>query len=154
MQTFLDREVERAASGGAAGGAASGTGVTTAPEAGVDGGVSGTVVSASGAGGAGTAASAAGTATSAAGTATSAAGTGGAAPARWDVALLDPPYDLDEESLTANLTALLPLLAPDAIVLVERSSRSPEPTLPAGLRPIRNRSYGETVLWWSEPDSD
>ncbi|MBP6684776.1 MAG: RsmD family RNA methyltransferase [Leucobacter sp.] len=71
--------------------------------------------------------------------------------ARWDVALLDPPYDLDDESLTANLTALVPLLAPEALVLVERSSRSPEPTLPAGLAPIRNRAYGETVLWWSEP---
>lgn len=69
----------------------------------------------------------------------------------WDVALLDPPYDLDEDSLTANLAALVPLLAPKAIVLVERSSRSPEPTLPAGLEPIRNRAYGETVLWWSEP---
>lgn len=74
----------------------------------------------------------------------------GACP-RWDVALIDPPYDLDEESLTANLTALVPLLAPEAVVLVERSSRSPEPTLPAGLAPIRNRAYGETVLWWSEP---
>ncbi|GAA2831378.1 16S rRNA (guanine966-N2)-methyltransferase [Leucobacter komagatae] len=71
--------------------------------------------------------------------------------AHWDVALIDPPYDLDEESLTANLTALVPLLAPEAVVLVERSSRSPEPTLPAGLAPIRNRAYGETVLWWSEP---
>lgn len=69
----------------------------------------------------------------------------------WDVALLDPPYDLDEDSLTANLAALVLLLAPEAIVLVERSSRSPEPTLPAGLEPIRNRAYGETVLWWSEP---
>lgn len=75
----------------------------------------------------------------------------GDAAARWDVALLDPPYDLDDESLTANLTALVPLLAPEALVLVERSSRSPEPTLPAGLAPIRNRAYGETVLWWSDP---
>lgn len=75
----------------------------------------------------------------------------GDAAARWDVALLDPPYDLDDESLTANLTALVPLLAPEALVLVERSSRSPEPMLPAGLAPIRNRAYGETVLWWSEP---
>ncbi|KUF07161.1 RsmD family RNA methyltransferase [Leucobacter sp. G161] len=75
----------------------------------------------------------------------------GDAAARWDVALLDPPYDLDDESLTANLTALVPLLAPEALVLVERSSRSPEPTLPGGLAPIRNRAYGETVLWWSEP---
>lgn len=70
--------------------------------------------------------------------------------ALWDVALLDPPYDLGEEELTGNLTALLPLLAPDAAVLVERSSRSPEPTLPAGLVPVREKRYGETALWWSE----
>lgn len=74
----------------------------------------------------------------------------GEASARWDVALLDPPYDLDDAALTENLTALAPLLSPDALVLVERSSRSPEPTLPALLAPIRNRAYGETVLWWSE----
>lgn len=71
--------------------------------------------------------------------------------AGWSVALLDPPYDLGDAELTANLTALAPLLAPDAIVLVERSSRSPEPTLPDSLAPIRSRAYGETVLWWSEP---
>ena len=71
--------------------------------------------------------------------------------ALFDVALMDPPYDLDDEALSANLTALAPLLAPEAIVLVERSSRSPEPTLPDALAPIRHRAYGETVLWWSEP---
>lgn len=70
---------------------------------------------------------------------------------RWDVALLDPPYDLGEAELTANLEALVPLLAPQAVVLVERSTRSPEPTLPPGLVPLREKKYGETALWWSEP---
>lgn len=70
---------------------------------------------------------------------------------RWDVALLDPPYDLGERELTANLAALVPLLQPDAAVLVERSSRSPEPTLPDGLAAVREKRYGETVLWWLEP---
>lgn len=69
----------------------------------------------------------------------------------WDVALLDPPYDLGETELTANLAALTPLLAPDAAVLVERSSRSPEPSWPQGLSPVREKRYGETALWWSEP---
>lgn len=71
--------------------------------------------------------------------------------ATWDVALIDPPYDLGEEELTANLVALAPLLALDAVVLVERSTRSPEPTLPETLAPIRDKRYGETVLWWCEP---
>lgn len=69
----------------------------------------------------------------------------------WNVVLIDPPYDVGEEELTANLVALVPLLAPRALVLVERSSRSPEPTLPSGLAPVRSKRYGETSLWWSEP---
>ncbi|MGJ0204651.1 RsmD family RNA methyltransferase [Leucobacter sp. gxy201] len=78
---------------------------------------------------------------------------GAAAPDRWDVVMLDPPYDLGEAELTANLASLVPLLADDAVVLVERSSRSPEPTLPDGLSPLRDRRYGETVLWWCELSS-
>lgn len=75
----------------------------------------------------------------------------GADPAQpWDVALLDPPYDLAEPELAANLTALVPLLAEGAVVLVERSSRSPEPERPAGLDLIREKRYGETALWWLE----
>lgn len=70
---------------------------------------------------------------------------------QWDVALIDPPYEVGEDEITANLASLVPFLAPDAIVLVERSSRSPEPTLPTGLVPLRDRRYGETALWWSEP---
>ena len=69
----------------------------------------------------------------------------------WDVALLDPPYDLGERELAANLAALVPLLAPDAAVLVERSTRTPEPVWPAGLERVREKRYGETALWWAEP---
>lgn len=70
---------------------------------------------------------------------------------QWDVVLIDPPYDLREDELTANLAALVPLLSLDAVVLVERSSRSPEPNLPAPLAKLRDRRYGETALWWAEP---
>lgn len=76
---------------------------------------------------------------------------GSAARPVWDVALLDPPYDLGEAELAANLAALVPLLVADAAVLVERSSRSPEPSWPAGLALVRRKAYGETVLWWAEP---
>ncbi|MHA3724678.1 RsmD family RNA methyltransferase [Leucobacter sp. HY1910] len=69
----------------------------------------------------------------------------------WDVAIIDPPYDLGEAELAANLAALVPLLAIDAAVLVERSSRSPEPAWPAGLARVREKHYGETQLWWAEP---
>lgn len=74
-----------------------------------------------------------------------------AAPAAaFDVAFLDPPYDLGDAELARNLEALLPHLAVDAVVLVERSSRSPEPSWPAGLERIRDKRYGETALWWAE----
>ena len=56
----------------------------------------------------------------------------GPAGAGMDLVLLDPPYDVSEEALTAMLTPLArggqdPWLAPDAVVVVERSSRSPSP---------------------------
>ncbi|MCX7522094.1 RsmD family RNA methyltransferase [Microbacterium sp. STN6] len=68
---------------------------------------------------------------------------------RADVVFLDPPYDLGEAELTRTLAALDGRLTPGAIVLVERSSRSPEPTWPDCLAPDRSRAYGETVLWWA-----
>ena len=71
--------------------------------------------------------------------------------AGYDVVFIDPPYELPEAELTEALAALVPLLAPDATVLVERSSRSPEPAWPAGLALDRTKAYGETVLWWAAP---
>ena len=69
---------------------------------------------------------------------------------QFDVIMLDPPYDLAEHEMTANLSAVAPLLAADGAVLVERSSRSPEPSWPEGMQRYREKRYGETVLWWAE----
>lgn len=66
----------------------------------------------------------------------------------WDLVFLDPPYDLPEGELAAALVALVDRLSPDAVVCLERSSRSPEPTLPDGLSLERTKSYGDTTLWW------
>ena len=43
------------------------------------------------------------------------------------------------------------MLSADALVVVERSTRSPEPTWPVGLAPVRSKKYGETTVWWAEP---
>lgn len=68
------------------------------------------------------------------------------------LALLDPPYPLAEEDLAQVLDALSRgWLAPGAVVVVERSSRSPEPTWPAGLERFRRKDHGETTLWFAEP---
>ncbi|MFT4286449.1 16S rRNA (guanine(966)-N(2))-methyltransferase RsmD [Nocardioides sp.] len=73
-------------------------------------------------------------------------------PAAYDVVFADPPYPLAEESVDADLAALAEhgWLAPGALVIYERSSRSPEPTWPPGLRPTRSRKYGETTLHYAE----
>jgi 16S rRNA (guanine966-N2)-methyltransferase len=75
----------------------------------------------------------------------------GVAVGAFDIVFIDPPYDLSEEELAGNLAALLPRLAPDAVVVVERSARSPQPVAPDGLELDRRRDYGETTLWWYAP---
>ena len=69
----------------------------------------------------------------------------------FDVVFLDPPYDLGEVELAAGLALLVPLLAEGADVVIERASRSPEPSLPDGLVATRSKQYGDTALWWSTP---
>ncbi len=70
----------------------------------------------------------------------------------WDIVMLDPPYDLDETDLARNLESLVPRLARDATVLVERSSRSPEPAWPDDILLDRRKDYGDTTLWWARRD--
>lgn len=66
---------------------------------------------------------------------------------------LDPPYDLTEEELTTDLTALTSggWLAREALLVVERSSRSPEPAWPDVLECEGERRYGETKIWFAGP---
>jgi 16S rRNA (guanine966-N2)-methyltransferase len=70
--------------------------------------------------------------------------------APYDVAFLDPPYPLDEAAVGGDLALLAQLrwLVPGAMVVVERSSRSPEPTWPDGIDGQRSKRYGETTLWY------
>jgi 16S rRNA (guanine966-N2)-methyltransferase len=42
----------------------------------------------------------------------------------------------------------VPLLAADAIVVLERGARTPEPVLPAGLELERRKVYGDTAVYW------
>ncbi|GAA3627151.1 16S rRNA (guanine(966)-N(2))-methyltransferase RsmD [Microbacterium awajiense] len=71
------------------------------------------------------------------------------APGPFDLAFLDPPYDLGDPELAHTLELLTETLAPGALVVVERASRSTEPRLPAELEPTRSKRYGDTTLWWS-----
>ncbi|MCW2714062.1 MAG: methyltransferase [Frankiales bacterium] len=64
---------------------------------------------------------------------------------RYDLALVDPPYDVDVEPV---LVALLPWLAPEAVVAVERRSRGRALEWPDGYEQVRSRRYGEATLWY------
>ena len=44
-------------------------------------------------------------------------------------------------------------LVPGALVVIERSARSPEPVWPAGFEEIRSRRYGESTLWYGHAGS-
>jgi 16S rRNA (guanine966-N2)-methyltransferase len=66
--------------------------------------------------------------------------------ARFDLVFLDPPYDVGETELATTLALLVPRL--DAVVVVERATRSPAPSLPTGLVHERSKRYGDTTLWW------
>ncbi|MFM9918776.1 RsmD family RNA methyltransferase [Lacisediminihabitans sp. H27-G8] len=70
-------------------------------------------------------------------------------PETWDLVFLDPPYDLAEAELAENLASLASRLEPDAVICLERSSRSPEPTWPEGIELDRRKDYGDTTLWWA-----
>ena len=70
----------------------------------------------------------------------------------WDLVFTDPPYDLPDAAMTADLVALAPLLSPDAIVVIERARRSTPPdAAAAGLELFRERAYGDTAVWWAQP---
>jgi 16S rRNA (guanine966-N2)-methyltransferase len=75
--------------------------------------------------------------------------------APYDLVFLDPPYPLEEEPLAEDLASLAAheWLVPGAMVIVERSARSPEPTWPAGFEDVRSRKYGETTLWYGHAGS-
>ncbi|RDV46706.1 16S rRNA (guanine(966)-N(2))-methyltransferase RsmD [Leifsonia sp. ku-ls] len=75
----------------------------------------------------------------------------GGAAGPFDVVFLDPPYDVGDAELLAVLTALVPLLPAGAEVCVERSTRTPAPTVPAGLQLARHKAYGETAIYWLAP---
>ena len=66
----------------------------------------------------------------------------------WDIAFLDPPYELGAAELVHNLERLVPRLSAAAVVVIERSSRDAELAWPAGLELEKRKDYGDTSVWW------
>jgi 16S rRNA (guanine966-N2)-methyltransferase len=72
----------------------------------------------------------------------------GRAPAAFDLVLADPPYAVEVEEVLGVLRSLVNggWLAPEAVVVVERSSREAAWEWPTPLVGLRDRRYGEAVL--------
>ena len=69
-----------------------------------------------------------------------------------DLVFLDPPYGLAEEDLGGVLLLLVAhrWLAGDALVVVERSTRSHEPLWPPVLESAGERRQGESRMWFAD----
>jgi 16S rRNA (guanine966-N2)-methyltransferase len=65
----------------------------------------------------------------------------------YDVVFCDPPY---ADPVDAVLEALAHpgWLASGAAVVLERATRDPELSWPAGIEPVRSRTYGDSTLWY------
>lgn len=68
----------------------------------------------------------------------------------YDLVIADPPYAVADEEVTGMLTTLdeRSWLAPGAIVVVERATRSGPVPWPPGYSPDRSRRYGEATFWY------
>jgi 16S rRNA (guanine966-N2)-methyltransferase len=73
---------------------------------------------------------------------------------RFDVVFADPPYAVTDDELEKVLHGLAGRLAEDAVVIVERASRSGEPAWPDGVEPLRAKRYGDTAVYWGLVRSD
>ena len=69
---------------------------------------------------------------------------------RYDVVFADPPYALADTAVSQVLSLLAGQgwLAPGALVIVERATRSGPVSWPEGFVPDRARRYGEATFWY------
>lgn len=69
---------------------------------------------------------------------------------RYDVVFADPPYALADTAVSQVLSLLADQgwLAPGALVVVERATRSGPVSWPEGFVPDRARRYGEATFWY------
>ncbi len=81
----------------------------------------------------------------------------GPAGGRYDIVFADPPYAMADREVSAMLSLLAggdegiadrAWLAPGALVIVERATRSGPVRWPEGFVPDRARRYGEATFWY------
>ncbi len=68
---------------------------------------------------------------------------------RYDIVFADPPYGVTDATLQPIVAAVAgSWTGPGAVVVVERPSRGDPWTWPVGLVAIKDRGYGEAMLWY------
>ena len=69
---------------------------------------------------------------------------------RYDVVFADPPYAMADDEVSRMLALLADgiWLAPGALVIIERATRSGPVRWPDGFVPDRARKYGEATFWY------
>jgi 16S rRNA (guanine966-N2)-methyltransferase len=68
---------------------------------------------------------------------------------RFDLVIADPPYAVADDAVTRVLTLLQAgWLADDALVVIERATRSGPLDWPPGFVPGKSRRYGEATFWY------
>jgi 16S rRNA (guanine966-N2)-methyltransferase len=69
---------------------------------------------------------------------------------------IDPPYDVDDIDVVETLVQLKEngFLHPDALVAIERNSRTREISWPYGYEEIRVKDYGQARIFYGIPTAD
>ena len=70
--------------------------------------------------------------------------------APYDVIFSDPPYDLPDDAVHADLLALLSggWMGSGALIVIERRARGVAQVWPEGIQPGTHKRYGDTALWY------
>ncbi|AGP31048.1 RsmD family RNA methyltransferase [Corynebacterium terpenotabidum] len=85
----------------------------------------------------------------------------GAPTSHYTMVLADPPYALHDDAVNEMVRALVPILQPDAVVVVERHVDSAEVDWPEGFettgQKLKKRTFGiarmDMAIWRGTPDS-
>ncbi len=72
--------------------------------------------------------------------------------ASYDIVYVDPPYDFPDVELFKCLVELRAgdFVKDDGMVVVERARKSTSMNWPSGFEPIRERSYGQAVIYYGK----
>ncbi|MCI1217275.1 16S rRNA (guanine(966)-N(2))-methyltransferase RsmD [Bifidobacterium crudilactis] len=70
----------------------------------------------------------------------------------FDVVFMDPPYALGDDAIRDVLASLVAgkVIRGNGVMVVERSTRSPEPVIPEGWDLRQSKQYGETAVYYIE----